>query len=212
MRTFAPDAIKLDANENPYPPLVEGALAASVNRYPEPQPQRLKASLAALYGVASENLVITRGADDAIDMLVRTFCRPDIDAVAVCTPSFSAYAHFVKLQGARLVEVPLNADFDFDAGSVHRSRRRRRESQARLHLHAQQSDRERSRPAADPARRRCAAGDDHRRRRGLSRFLRRCRASPAKRRRAANLVVLKTLSKAFGLAGARVGCAIGEPS
>ena len=61
----APDAIKLDANENPYPPLVEGALAASVNRYPEPQPQRLKASLAALYGVAVENIVITRGADDA---------------------------------------------------------------------------------------------------------------------------------------------------
>ena len=35
------DAIKLDANENPYPPLVEGALAASINRYPEPQPARL---------------------------------------------------------------------------------------------------------------------------------------------------------------------------
>ena len=110
-----PDAIKLDANENPYPPLVEGALAASVNRYPEPQPQRLRSSLAALYGVASENLVVTRGADDAIDMLMRTFCRPAIDAVAVCTPSFSAYAHFVKLQGARLIEVPLTGDFDFDA-------------------------------------------------------------------------------------------------
>src|SRR5439155_1029408 len=50
----APDAIKLDANENPYPPLVEGSLAASVNRYPEPQPQHLKASLSALYGVAVE--------------------------------------------------------------------------------------------------------------------------------------------------------------
>ena len=42
--------------------------------------QSLKASLAALYGVASENVVVTRGADDAIDMLVRTFCRPQVDA------------------------------------------------------------------------------------------------------------------------------------
>src|SRR5260221_5806315 len=112
---FGADAIKLDANENPYPPLVEGPLAASVNRYPEPQPPRLKAALSALYGVQADNVVITRGADDAIDMLVRTFCRPEVDAVAICTPSFSAYAHFVGLQGARLIEVPLAVEFDFNA-------------------------------------------------------------------------------------------------
>src|SRR3954452_21963153 len=109
-----PDAIKLDANENPYPPLVEGALAASVNRYPEPQPQRLKASLAALDGVASENVVITRGADDALALLVRTLCRPAIDAAAVCTPSFIPYAHLVKLQGPRLMAAPLTPDARLD--------------------------------------------------------------------------------------------------
>jgi hypothetical protein len=48
---FGPDAIKLDANENPYPPLSEGALAAGLNRYPEPQPPRLKRAMAALYGL-----------------------------------------------------------------------------------------------------------------------------------------------------------------
>src|SRR5258708_17752259 len=109
-----PDAIKLDANENPYSPLIDGALAANVNRYPEPQPKRLKALLSQLYGVQPENLVITRGADDAIEMLIRTYCRPTIDAVAVCTPTFSAYAHFVRLQGARLIEAPLSAGFAFE--------------------------------------------------------------------------------------------------
>jgi histidinol-phosphate aminotransferase len=112
---FAPDAIKLDANENPYPPLSEGALAAGLNRYPEPQPARLRQPMAALYGVAPEDVVVTRGADDAIDILVRAFCSPGRDAVAIATPTFSAYAHFVRLQGARLIEAKLGADFEFDA-------------------------------------------------------------------------------------------------
>src|SRR4051812_27740006 len=114
---FGPDAIKLDANENPYPPLQDGPLAAGLNRYPEPQPARLKAAMAALYGVAPENVVVTRGADDAIDILVRAFCRPGLDAVAICTPTFSACAFFAARQGARLVEVTLDSNFGFDAGA-----------------------------------------------------------------------------------------------
>jgi histidinol-phosphate/aromatic aminotransferase/cobyric acid decarboxylase-like protein len=115
---FGPDAIKLDANENPFAPLSDGPLAAGLNRYPEPQPARLTRAMAALYGVAPENLIVTRGADDAIDILVRTFCRPGTDAVSICTPTFSAYAHFAALQGARLIEVPLDSNFDFDADAL----------------------------------------------------------------------------------------------
>ena len=112
---FGPDAIKLDANENAYKPLVEGGLAADVNRYPEPQPARLRGAMAALYGVDAESLFVTRGADDAIDLLVRTFCREGSDAVAICQPTFSAYAHFAQLAGARVVETRLDANFDFSA-------------------------------------------------------------------------------------------------
>jgi hypothetical protein len=100
---FGPDAIKLDANENAYKPLVEGGLAADVNRYPEPQPPRLRAAMAALYGVEAESLLVTRGADDAIDLLVRTFVGEG-EAVAICQPTFSAYAHFAQLAGARVIE------------------------------------------------------------------------------------------------------------
>src|SRR5579871_1019885 len=85
---FGPDAIKLDANENPFAPLAGGSLAANVNRYPEPQPERLRLAMAALYGVERDNLVITRGADDAIDMLIRAFCRPALDAIAISSPTF----------------------------------------------------------------------------------------------------------------------------
>ncbi len=101
---FTADAIKLDANENPFAPLVQGAFSANINRYPEPQPAALVKTMAALYGVAPENVVVTRGADDAIDILVRAFCRPQVDAVSICQPTFSAYAHFARLQGARVLE------------------------------------------------------------------------------------------------------------
>ena len=69
---------------------------------------------------APTKLIVTRGADDAIDMLVRTFCRAGVDAISICPPTFSAYAHFARLQGARVVEAPLDADFDLDADALHR--------------------------------------------------------------------------------------------
>ena len=65
--------------------------------------------------------MITRGADDAIDMLVRAFCRPGIDAIAISSPTFAAYEHFARLQGARVVDVPLTTEFEFDAERVHRN-------------------------------------------------------------------------------------------
>ena len=108
------DLIKLDANESPFAPLATGPLAADLNRYPEPQPQRLKSAMAAIYGVPAANLLLTRGGDDAIDIIVRTVCRPGEDAVAVCLPTFSAYAHFARLQGARVIEARLGDDFAFD--------------------------------------------------------------------------------------------------
>lgn len=117
-RASDPDAIKLDANESPFGPLSGGSVAAGVNRYPEPQPARLRAAMASLYGVAPEQFLVTRGGDDAIDLLCRTFLRGPQDKVAVCTPSFSAYAHFAHLQGAAVHDIPLTPTFDLDADRV----------------------------------------------------------------------------------------------
>jgi histidinol-phosphate aminotransferase len=207
---FGPDAIKLDANENPYPPLIDGPLAASVNRYPEPQSARLKSALAALYGVEPENVVITRGADDAIDVLIRAFCRPQEDAVAICTPSFSAYAHFVRLQGARLIQVPLTVEFDFDADAFIAAV----QTDASLKLAfictpnnptGNEVDPGLILEVADALPETIIVADEA----YLDFSATPSLAAEAARR--PNLVVLKTLSKAYGLAGARVGCAIGEP-
>jgi histidinol-phosphate aminotransferase len=207
---FGPDAIKLDANENPYAPLVDGPLAARVNRYPEPQPLRLKLAMAALYGVDPDNLVVTRGADDAIEILVRAYCRPQEDAVAICIPSFSAYGHFVKLQGARLVEVALTAEFDFDADAFLAAVR----GEANLKLAFICTPNNPTGNEVDPALilrvadalpETIIVADE-----AYLDFS----ATPSLSAEAAsrpNLVVLKTLSKAYGLAGARVGCAIGDP-
>jgi len=206
---FGIDAIKLDANENPYGPLVDGALSAGINRYPEPQPARLKATMAALYGVSPDNLVITRGADDAIDILVRAFCRPQIDAVSICQPTFSAYAHFAHLQGARLIEASLDANFDFNGDGFVAAVK----DEQSLKLAFICSPNNPTGNPVDPAE-----------------ILRVADALPetiivldeayiefseleslaSEATRRDNLVVLRTLSKAYGLAGARIGCAIGN--
>ena len=60
---YGAEAIRLDANENPYPPLADGPLAAGLNRYPEPQSADLRAVMAALYAVDAANVLLTRFPD-----------------------------------------------------------------------------------------------------------------------------------------------------
>jgi histidinol-phosphate aminotransferase/imidazoleglycerol-phosphate dehydratase/histidinol-phosphatase len=208
--SFGSDAIRLDANENPYAPLSEGPLAAGLNRYPEPQPSRLRKAMAALYGVAPESLVVTRGADDAIDILVRAFCRPGEDSVSVCLPTFSAYAHFARLQGARVIEARLDEDFDFRPERLLEAVRD--EPSLKLVFICSPNN-----PTGNPV----EPSDVLRVADSLPESIvvldeaylefsdTPSLAGEAVRR--PNLVVLKTLSKAFGLAGARVGGLIGDP-
>jgi len=208
--SFGADAIKLDANENPFPPLGDGSLAANVNRYPEPQPERLRQAMAALYGVPRDALVITRGADDAIDMLVRGFCRPEVDAVAISSPAFAAYAHFARLQGARVIDIPLTPEFEFDPEAF--IERLKDDDALKLAFICTPNnptgvevDPDAVLAVADALPETIVVADE-----AYLEFS----ATPSLCAEAAsrpNLVVLKTLSKAFGLAGARVGCAIGSP-
>jgi histidinol-phosphate aminotransferase/imidazoleglycerol-phosphate dehydratase/histidinol-phosphatase len=207
---FAVDAIKLDANENPFAPLSQGPLAAGLNRYPEPQPERLKRAMAALYGVELDNLVVTRGADDAIDMLVRAFCTAGSDTVGVSTPTFAAYAHFARLQGARVVEVPLAEDFGFDPPAYVEALK----GEPGLKLAFICSPNNPTGNEVDPQDVLGVVDALPDTIVVLDEAYLDFSSTPSLSREAArrpNLVVLKTLSKAFGLAGARVGCAIGNP-
>lgn len=107
-----PALTRLHANELPWRGLDDESVAG-LNRYPEPQARALIEQLAQLYGVAPGALLICRGSDEAIDLLVRAFCRASQDAVLVCPPTFGMYAVAAHIQGATLVNVPLLADQDY---------------------------------------------------------------------------------------------------
>jgi len=111
----------LNANESPWPNPMDAT--GVLRRYPEPQPAGLQAALARHYGCEPEQLLLSRGSDEAIDLLVRAFCTPSRDAVLVTPPVFGMYAVSARLQGARLLEVPLldeAGDFHVDAEAVAR--------------------------------------------------------------------------------------------
>ena len=101
-------SVWLNANESSWRNPADGGLGA--NRYPDPQPAALRERLAALYGVRAEQVLVGRGSDEAIDLLVRALCEPGQDAVVTSPPVFGMYAVSARLQGARLVEVPLLDD------------------------------------------------------------------------------------------------------
>jgi len=106
---WEPTLERLHANELPWGAAEDGS-RAGLNRYPEPQPRILIERLAELYAVAPECLLVGRGSDEAIDLLTRGFCRAGRDAVLVCPPTFGMYAVCARIQGAQVIEVPLLAD------------------------------------------------------------------------------------------------------
>lgn len=107
-----PGLERLHANENPWRPAGD-TTASGLNRYPEPYPQALADALAAHYGTTPDRLILGRGSDEVIDLLVRAFCRAGEDAVLICPPTFGMYKVAARIQGARVVEVPLVAERDF---------------------------------------------------------------------------------------------------
>lgn len=116
-RGAASGALHLDANESPYaPPPIKGA--TDYNRYPGQQPPALMARLSDLYGVPSEQIMLGRGADEAIDILLRTFCEANRDSILICPPTFGYFKTAAQIQGANIIEVPLNDDFTWDSAAV----------------------------------------------------------------------------------------------
>ncbi|HEY8509924.1 MAG TPA: histidinol-phosphate transaminase [Steroidobacteraceae bacterium] len=110
--SWEPSLERLHANELPWRSLGDNS-GAGLNRYPEPQPKVLMQRLAELYGVPENSLLLGRGSDEAIDLLVRTFCRAGEDAVVVCPPTFGMYGVAARIQGADVVTVPLLAEQGF---------------------------------------------------------------------------------------------------
>ena len=95
----------LNANESAWANPAD--VTGRARRYPDPQPAALRDRLAELYGCAPEQLLIGRGSDEAIDLLVRALCEPGRDAIVTTPPVFGMYAVCARLQNAPVIEVPL---------------------------------------------------------------------------------------------------------
>ncbi|SHG80880.1 histidinol-phosphate transaminase [Ferrimonas marina] len=87
-REVSGGTVWLNANESPW----NNSTVVGVNRYPDCQPPRLRSAYANYAEVAEEQVLITRGADEGIDLLFRAFCRPGQDKVSSCGPSYGMYA------------------------------------------------------------------------------------------------------------------------
>ena len=201
---------RLHANELPWRAETDRSLAG-LNRYPEPHPQVLAQRLATLYGVKEQQLLPGRGSDESIDLLVRGFCRAGVDNVVICPPTFGMYAVAARIQGAAVREVPLVRDSGFaldttgvlaacDANtkivflcSPNNPTGNAMAPEAIEELLVALS--ERALVVVDEAY--IEFSGDRSLTTELTRF--------------PNLVVLRTLSKAYGLAGARVGALIAAP-
>ena len=115
---WEPGYVRLHANEFPWRAAGD-ASDAGLNRYPEPHPLQLMNQLADLYGVPRGMVLTGRGSDEAIDLLIRSYCRAGQDAVLITPPTFGMYGVAARIQGAAVREVRLRREqsyvLDFDA-------------------------------------------------------------------------------------------------
>ena len=197
----------LNANEAPlaYPFTIEGS---RLNRYPECQPAEVVNGYAAYAGVNPDQVLVSRGADEAIELLIRTFCEAGEDQILICPPTYGMYAISAETCGVGIVEQPLTASRQPDWPAI-----ADRLSDVKLVFLCSPNN-----PTGD------LVGRD-----GLIALLEKARdraivvvdeayiefcpeASVVDLlARFPNLVVTRTLSKAFALAGIRCGFTLGHP-
>lgn len=110
-----PGAVFLDANEQPRP--LEG-LPAAINRYPRHNQEQLKKRLAVLKGIREEQIFLGNGSDEAIDLILRCFARPSVDEVMVFPPTFGMYGVSASVNDLAVNKVHLDENFMIDAGKA----------------------------------------------------------------------------------------------
>jgi histidinol-phosphate aminotransferase len=103
-------SVFLDANENPF--------ENGVNRYPDPLQRMLKKRLGEVKGVNPENMLLGNGSDEVIDLLFRAFCEPNRDNVVICTPTYGMYEVAAGINAVENREVPLDENFQPDVEAI----------------------------------------------------------------------------------------------
>jgi len=98
------EMVFLDANENPF--------QTDVNRYPDPQQRNLKAELAKMKNVSTEHILLGNGSDEVLDLLFRSFCEPGKDNVITLPPTYGMYKVLANINNIENREVLLSTDFE----------------------------------------------------------------------------------------------------
>ena len=99
-------SVFLDANENPY--------NAPYNRYPDPMQWRLKERISEIKGVPVESIFLGNGSDEPIDLLLRAFCEPGKEKMLTTDPTYGMYQVAAEVNNVACVKVPLREDFSLD--------------------------------------------------------------------------------------------------
>lgn len=108
---FRGDAIVfLDANENPYP--------SPFNRYPDPLQLSLKERISAIKKVPSPQIFLGNGSDEAIDLIIRAFCEPGRDAILITEPTYGMYAVCAGVNNVQVKRVLLTPAYDIDLNTI----------------------------------------------------------------------------------------------
>ena len=107
-------SVFLDANENAY----GSPLDENFNRYPDPLQWQLKQELSKIKGVPPQNIFIGNGSDEVIDIAFRIFCEPGKDNVVICPPTYGMYKVCANINDVQIREVQLTEDFQLDVEEI----------------------------------------------------------------------------------------------
>lgn len=102
--------VYLDANENPF--------NSDYNRYPDPHQRQLKDRLSVLKGVPASQIFIGNGSDEAIDLIIRMFCEPGVDNIVIPAPTYGMYEVSAAINNVEVRRANLKPDFSLDAISL----------------------------------------------------------------------------------------------
>ena len=103
-------SVYLDANENAF----GSPLPVAYNRYPDPLQAKLKERIAEIKGVPVPHIFMGHGSDEVIDIVYRAFCNPGVDNVIICPPTYGMYEVSANINDIELRRVPLMPDFQLD--------------------------------------------------------------------------------------------------
>lgn len=110
--------IRLDANENPFGSPLSVAGIDNLNRYPDPLQLELRRKLSAQHSISLDSVFVGNGSDEAIDLLMRVFCEPHADKILISVPSYPMYEVIADIQRVEIQKVDSDSNYDFSNESL----------------------------------------------------------------------------------------------